>query len=270
VRQGRHAQARQLSQLALERYRPMNAPGLLVAPLASWGGSSVELGLYDEAQECFAEALEHAGQAGNRLMIASLENHLGALEIHRQNFPAADAHLRQAQRVAEEIGSLETLARASNDLGALYERQGNFAAALPAFEKALDINQIAKNTFSVIINLNNLGFLKRRLGRVEEAGRDHRQALEQALRLDATPLALDALIGLGAALHESGQPELARSCLAFVRQHPQADRQTEEELVEVLRQLGLTLQALDGIQALAADLAQIADRLQGRFAAGAQ
>jgi tetratricopeptide (TPR) repeat protein len=78
--QGRHAQARELSQKALALYRPLNAPGLLVAPLASLGGSNVELGLYDEAQACFTEALEYARQSGNRLMIASLENHLGVLE----------------------------------------------------------------------------------------------------------------------------------------------------------------------------------------------
>lgn len=263
IRQGRHAQARELSQQALAFFRPLNAPGLLVAPLASLGGSNVELGLYDEAQACFTEALEHARQAGNRLMIASLENHLGVLEIHRQNFPAAEAHLRQAQQVAEEIGSLETLARASNDLGALYERQGNFAAALPAFQKALAINQITHNLFSVIINRNNLGFLQRRLGQIDAAERNHRQALEQALRLEAPSLALDALIGMGAVLHERGQPELARRCLAFVRQHPEADRQTEEELVEVLGQLGLSLTALEGAPPLAADLAQAAACLAG-------
>jgi len=261
TRLGRHARARVLGQQALAQYRKLNAQGLLVVPLASLGGSSVELGLYEEAQACFAEALKYARQGGNRLMIASLENHLGALEIHRQNFPAAEAHLLEAQRVAESIGFLEIVARASNDLGACYERQGLWAAALPVFEKALEINRITRNMFSVIINLNNLGFLKRRLGRIQEAGEDHMQALEQALRSGAIPLALDALIGLGAVMFENGLVEPARGCFVLVRQHPEADRQTQEELAEVLVQLNVPPASLEGTPPLADCLEQAAARL---------
>jgi tetratricopeptide (TPR) repeat protein len=127
----------------------------------------------------------------------------------------------------------------------------------------LEINRLTQNTFGVIINLNNLGFLKRHLGRVQEAGRDHRQALEQALRLQAATLALDALIGLGAVLLASGQTDLGMGCFTFAARHPEADRQTEEELADVLRQVGLSPEALEGIPPLATDLAQTMTALVG-------
>ena len=81
--------------------------------------------------------------------------------------------------------------------------------------------------------------------------------------MQAAPLALDALIGLGALLLASGQTDLGMACFAFAARHPEADRQTEEELANVLRQVGLSREALAGIPPLAADLAQTMTALVG-------
>ena len=258
LRLGRHAQAYQLGSQALALFRTQQAPGLLVVPLSNQGAVALELGLYDEAQACFEEGLAIAQQTGMRLMIAGLHTHLGALAIHRQQYEQAGQHLRQAQAVAEQTGSLEALARIYNDLGTLYERQERLAEALPWYEKALETNQVTQNSFSVAINLNNLGFLKRELGRVDAARQDHARALELALAIDAAPLALDAIIGLGAVLHTQGRPDLALGCFALARQHPDADRQTQEELQAVMTKLGLPAARLDGVPPLAEDLEQAA------------
>ncbi len=261
LRLGRHSQAYQLGSQALELLRLRQAPGLLVVPLSNQGAVALELGLYAEAQACFEEALVIAQRIGIRLMIAGLHTHLGALAIHCQQYDQAGQHLRQAQAVAEPIGSLEALARIYNDLGTLYERQERLAEALPYYEKALETNQITQNSFSVVINLNNLGFLKRELGLVEQARQDHAHALEQALSIAAAPLALDAIIGLGAVLHTQGCQALALGCFALARQYPGADRQAQEELQAVMSQLGLPVAILDSATPLAEDLEQAASVL---------
>lgn len=265
LRLGKHQRARELGQRALALFRTLDSVGLLVVPLANLGAAAVELGLYDEARVCFEEALGYATQMQMRLMIAGLHNHLGTLAIHCKQFLLAEEHLRHALSVAEEIGSLEILARICNDLGAMYERQGNFQAALPVFLKALETNRLTHNTFSIVINLNNLGFLERRLGQLEQAGQRHQQALDQAVAMAAAPLALDAVIGLAAVLSARGEQGAAIDWFAFVAQHPEADRQTQEELADVLQQVGIAPGTLDMIKSPGPDLAQAAETLRAFF-----
>jgi serine/threonine protein kinase/Tfp pilus assembly protein PilF len=103
-----------------------------------------------------------------------------------------------------------------NNLAAASWAAGDFAAAEPAFEKVLEIWRGELGEHSLVgVVLSNLGAVRHRLGRLEEAEKTLREALELqlAVRERDHPEVLITLNNLGMLLLDRGQGGAAREVL---------------------------------------------------------
>jgi len=164
--------------------------GVLV-PLDGLGAIARLQGNFQQAAQLHRESLTLCQEFEERRGIALCLNNLGLLAYDMQDYPAAEQHLRESLTRYKEIG----------------------------------------HRYGVAFALCNLGYVLCASGRdrhEEARGRFH-QALEIALKIDARPVTLNALVGL-ATLLCSGSPEQAEpNCWPWLYTIPPASRRQKRE-----------------------------------------
>ena len=92
-----------------------------------------ELGLIDDAEHAFQQALEIDGRSAGALM------GLGVLAINRRNFEAAESHLKRACEIEESPGGFSLLGVALRNNGKEFEAEEAYRSAIrldPKYEEA--------------------------------------------------------------------------------------------------------------------------------------
>lgn len=176
--QGRDALAQANLEQGLAQARIGGGAAQQVAFLEALGHLHQDRGENDEAQRCYAEALELAGEDAELEARALLG--LAVRMIQRAEDRRALELLERAQRRAEAIGDRILLGRIANNLGALHYAMGRYEDSLGAFRRALGLRQGTGYRPGTVINLANIGATYLRLGDSARAFVAFEQARDQA------------------------------------------------------------------------------------------
>jgi predicted ATPase/DNA-binding SARP family transcriptional activator len=212
--------------------------------LGNLGMVNVPLGNAEAAERYLRQGLELARQLNRRLTVVVTLQNLGVLLAHQQDFPAAESHLLESLTLCQEIGSQSHLVRILNDLGNMYTRRGDDQTAQRYYHECLKLAEAIGQQYTILIARFNLAEAAYRSGDFSKAHAELRETLRAALDSNTTAIALDALAYLAALRAGRDEDQAAQQVLRYVRDHPQADVETQQAVDDLLTGLSWTLDQL--------------------------
>lgn len=222
---GQQEAARQRFQEALEHYRALGDLRGTSLALTGLGQAWIAQGQYGVARELLRQALSLSQQLGDRFSEAAAQLWLGAVAgIERQNEECRE-RLQASLEAAYQTGDPVSIGRALVGLGRLAMRDGKAEQALRLQRQALERFQLGHHPWGEALAYNHLARTYSALGETAESRAHYGLALEQALRLEAAPLALRALAGMTRDL----EPPLAAEVRSLIAHHPSTDAWVREE-----------------------------------------
>ncbi|HEX6035733.1 MAG TPA: tetratricopeptide repeat protein, partial [Anaerolineales bacterium] len=156
--------------------------------LTRLGAAALQLGRLDEAQQCLEESLEITHKFKDRWGFGNALNYLGLLAFATQDLERAESLIRESVALFKEDGDKLLLASTLVDLGHILNER--------------DAGSDSQNAFQ--------------------------QALQIAVSIQATPIALCALTGIAALHAKNGATERAYELATYCWQHPSSNRQTKD------------------------------------------
>lgn len=210
-------------------------------------------GNHEQAYNLIAEAAAIVRRHGDRLSTARALGFLSASALALGRPDQARRLAEESLTISREIGDHWSVANGLNELGLIAQAQADAAGAVPLFEESLPLYRQIGDHWSMARTLNHLAEAFHGLGQPVEARRAFLAALQTALEARATPIALDALLGLAALHAQEQQPELALELLLHTLRHPALRQETRgraEELRATL-EAQLTLPQQEAVQARA-------------------
>ncbi len=210
-RQGRHPEAANYYQQALQLCRETGDRAGEARALHNLGLSEIELGDWHRAFGHLQEALPMYGVVRDRVGEARALGHLGVVDLKQGRFEEAASRNRQAlavlREVGDRLGESNTLAR----LGLIELHQRNLSAAAGHLQQALIVCREAGDRFAEADAMSTLGDVEFRQGKYELAASNVRRALEMYREIGSKSGEARALNILGDALLACGLPDQARS-----------------------------------------------------------
>lgn len=199
-------EADQQYQVALKRVRELGDRRDELMVLSNLGVLTAELGDFQTATRYFdpvVAGLDRLGSMRNRVMYL-----LSAARVDTDagNVDRAIPRLLQAQEWSRELQDPAHEARILHALGRAYWARGDFAQASAFFAEGLRVRRTANDPVGVMASLRYAGIMAREAGRMDEALRMHREAVDLARTAD---LRLRGLLDL--ALDYGAIPDLKRA-----------------------------------------------------------
>ncbi len=182
LRSGGAAEAA-LGSFAEARTRFLNLTGAGAARMAMKSlGETGEvlrvLGRLEEAAAAHEETIKLAEELGDRRGAAVARGNLGTVRMHQQRFDEALSAHSEARINFEHLGEPKSVALGWHQIGRVYQQAQQFGAAEDAYHHALQIRVQSGDRLGEAATLDQLGVVSWAMGRVEDAGRFHRQAAE--------------------------------------------------------------------------------------------
>lgn len=258
-RQGQHDRVKTLLEESLGLLRPIGDPGLLLDALIFYGIVMFLGGDLDRAQSLLDEGLACARAAGdswfaalaliNQGIVANMrgryteayEQMRASLDTWRelgdQRFTAfalnflspvairlgrpqdAQAYLQESLALSARLGDRWGTGTAYCNMGLVALAQNDIAESLSRLRQAVDLFTQLDMRWDVVRSLTYLGEATAAAQDWSEARRIFLDALRLGMELQATPLALDALIGLAHVQSEADQAEQAMELSVRVEGH---------------------------------------------------
>lgn len=165
------------------------------------------------ARDHLEAGLETALAAGDRRCETWLLASLGMVELHADDYEAAERALREAERVGEPLGPCPELSATVYYLGRLHRKRGKYAAAEARFCESLEIDRECEPPPSdEAATLNALGTVAVDRGAYARAERYYRRALERQRAATNTRGVATALVNLGDLAVETDDHDTAVAC----------------------------------------------------------
>lgn len=237
VHLGSYDEARELCQEGLAICREIDEHYGAAIALNLLGRVAYMLGDYVEAQQRCEESLALAHEIGNRWSMAFSLDYLGRIAYAQGEYGEAKRLFSASLAVRREMRDRRGIALSLNSLGETAQAIGEYAEAEQLYEDSLvTFEQIGHKT-GVVQSLTNLGHMASALEDHERAHNAFLDALQLATEIQATPMALNALVGIASVLAQMGEPVEALALLTLVREHAastQESRASAERLCEAL------------------------------------
>ncbi len=163
-----------------------------------------QTGSFPEATEYALQALQTMQDIGNREGMAGIQINLGIINLMQRRTDEAKSWLSKAQAIYEEIRQFRGLASCLNNLGMIAMNEGDAASAKSLFDQALPyISEIEDPHFksNIRVNMARANFL---LGEDAVAMDGFKQVLVRGHEINAMPLVMEAMIGIGQILIKRG------------------------------------------------------------------
>jgi len=209
---GAPAGAVELAEQALEGFRAIGDRRGLAWVLSSLGMAARFRGDLDEAARRYEEALATARATGPTWIFCLTLVELGSLAAIAGEAARADAMHREAAALARRTGMRRGTAHVCNEMGLAARLRGDAGRALPLHLEALDIHRELLRT-RVPRTLAHVGCTRARLGDLDAAAADLREAAALVLHTPQPSTAVLLLVGLAWVAAGRGDAELAARLL---------------------------------------------------------
>lgn len=200
-------------------------------------------GQYPQARDFFVQGLETFRAIGDRAGTARTLHNLSILSYIEQDFVKTRDLRLECLQICRAIGFQWGISSELKHLADVEKVLGNHRQAHAYYEESLAHSQRSGDRKSMVYTLDSLAGLALAQKDLSQARRYYFEALTLAQELELLPVVVDLLCGIAELLAESGQTETALEMLAFVSQHPAADRQTASKAQALLENLSATLPA---------------------------
>jgi predicted ATPase/DNA-binding SARP family transcriptional activator len=217
---GQFDQAWQLLERALATLRSYDVAPEVAATL-NWMG----LVAYQRGDSPTAQQFLNEGLAAHQALqlpsgIAWSLDMLGDLASDQGDYDTARDLLNESIMRFTTLGDQVSAAWSLSGLGRVLMLKGELSAARQLLEDNLSLFRSFSDPHGLAITLANVGELALTSDDIDTARSAYRDALEQARRVYAIPLVLDALAGLAMVFSRSGEHERALELATIVRNHP--------------------------------------------------
>ena len=186
-------------------------PGDEAVLLAAVGTTHLLMGDLETAKAFTARALPIAEESEDDRAVAAVHASL-MMEASRRDPRSADHHYRRALEAAEAAGDVLLAIRLRTNRASHLDDKGAYAEALEELEIAIRQAELSGYTERLALALNNRGWTRFHLGRIEEAIGDLQRAKALYESADSTRVGWP-LMNLGAVYRERGDLALARAAL---------------------------------------------------------
>lgn len=197
------------------------------------------LGRYNEGYEQMRDSLASMRAIGDPHALTLGLNFISPTVIELGYYEEAEAYLQESLALCTELGNRWGLGTAYRFLGLAALAQGKLPEAETLIRKSLDVFNEFVTGWDIVLSFVYLGEIKAAAGDFLEARRIFLEALSVALKVQAIPLALDALIGLAYLAARAGQVEQAMELAICVSCHPASTQEAKDRA----EQLGVALEA---------------------------
>lgn len=184
------------------------------ALLLAWRASAEwKLGDVEACGRSVTTALHHAAEVDDAQALAAVHTVLGMLAVSEGDRRANDAHYLKAVEYAERAGDVRQIVRIRCNRGSHLVEEGDYLEALAELDIAVRLADLSGFVAFGALALSNRGEANLGLGRLEEAHRDLRGAVEMFTGLESSMVAYP-LVALGKLQHLGGATDAARESLA--------------------------------------------------------
>jgi predicted ATPase len=194
-------------------------------------------GNYMQARQFGQESLAIKRTIGDRRGMAFSLINLGRVALTLSEYRQAKEHFEESLAINREIDDPRSSALCLNYLGEV-------ALVLEEYDVAQRLNQESLATFREIGNqwgiisaLTGLGRVAAAVGQYPAANATFADALKLAMEIEATPLAMEVLLGMAGLLIKTNQSDRALDILELVLKHPASSRDTQDKAAHLLTEL---------------------------------
>ncbi|MCA9944770.1 MAG: tetratricopeptide repeat protein [Ardenticatenaceae bacterium] len=221
------------------------------------GTLAQRLGDYAAARTYYETSLQLRRELGDEHGTAVVLNNLGNLANAEQDFATARRYYEESQLIFKEINYKPGQAASLGNAGVVAMRLGELDEARRLHDESLILKKGLGNRRSISISLINLGEVTSQLGEVAAARRAFHEALRLSMEIQASPLALDALVGVAGLLAQDEQRSQALQLLRLAYHHPASTRETQEKAGQQLAALAESLDLEGNLPDLAEMVAEV-------------
>jgi predicted ATPase/DNA-binding SARP family transcriptional activator len=260
LRLGRHDEARQHYQQALEESPPGEYPRDAAALLDNLALVEKGVGRFDESLKMSMQSLVQHRQLGDAAGEALCLNNLGALQVDLGDHAAGIVNLKAALVLCERHGLVATKGLVLANLTELAVKEGDVEAAQRHGRQALEVAQAIGNRAIESWLRMLLVSTALQQGQREEARAQLRTALEMALAIGRPALQLAGLVAFAELLVHQGDADCAHAVLALAEAQPAINAHQRQDIRERRQRWGLPGDATVRLAA-AATLAELVHRI---------
>ena len=141
-----------------------------------------DLGRFDEAEDAYQESIDRATRSGDRRQAAVANAQLASLRLEQGRYQEALDGYAQVRATFEVLGEPRSVATIWHQTGRAHEGARQFDAAEDAYRQALAIKVRETDLSGQAADLNQLGVIYAKQGRLEESVTFLRQAAEISVR----------------------------------------------------------------------------------------
>lgn len=181
-------------------------------------------------------ALAQAQTAGNRWLMAYLYNHLGQINQALGQGKAARHYYRASYAIRQGFDDPAGMALALNHLGELALAEGNYQEAHDLYRQSITLYQKLGDRGGLARAFYGMGIACTQLGDGGEGRRHFEHALRLASAIQAVPLTLSLLVGIGEFLLDNKASEAGLAALHLAASHPATEQPAREKAQRLLAQ----------------------------------
>lgn len=166
-------------------------------------------GDYAQALDYASQCLARAEQIKNTEGIANAHYEMGAVYHAQKDYKQSRAMFNKARREYETMNDAYGIGKSYNGIGETYRMERSWASALTHYDKAEKYFQDMAHRKGLILLKNNRGHVFAGQFQYEKALQTLKEAHEEAVAENFTPLILESSIAIANVLKEEGESEQA-------------------------------------------------------------
>ena len=233
---GRFDEAKETLIKCAETYRATDNLAELLKPLANLGSLSLRTGDHQTAKDVLYEGVTISEQLGDQRGLCHFLVNLGAVYQELSEYETALGHYERVLILSDAMSNLPVKGVALMNMGEMRFKQNDFQGAIETLDDSVvimrQINDYRNLTGSLMWASLAYGFNHEHLKAVDYLI----EALEIAKRLEAKPIQLNTLIGVGKYFIDFGRENRGRELLIYAIKH----EATEHGFRDYARQLQQT------------------------------
>jgi predicted ATPase/DNA-binding SARP family transcriptional activator/Flp pilus assembly protein TadD len=244
VCKGDHSTAKQLGRESLAIFEKIGDRWSMAICLNNLSGIASLEGDPAQARKYCQKALAIETDLGDQRRRAIALSNLGLIALQLGEYAEAEQLCQQSLAIRQEIGDRLGMAYCYSNLGIAAEAMGEHDKAERYTQQGLALSQKVGNRSMEASCLNNLGFVLCAMKDYEAANVRFCTAIEIAADTHFLPVALEALVGIGAVLTQKGERrEYAVELAAHALHHALTSSDVKKRAMRLLSELESQLPA---------------------------